>query len=327
MPEPTPELSIVVPVYNEKESINKLHEKLTSDLKQVGRSYEILLIDDGSVDGTDKLLKEIAENDEKVTVISFRKNFGQTAAMAAGFEHCSGKYVVTMDADMQNDSADIGKCVETLEKGDYDVVSGWRKFRKDPFVSRKLPSMIANRIISYFTGVQLHDYGCSLKVYTKEVIDHIDLYGEMHRFIPALASRAGARIGEIPVNHKAREFGSSKYGISRTFRVILDLLTIKFQMSYMTKPLHFFGAVGSFSALLGFLISLYLVYERQFHNVGLANRPALLLGIMLIFIGMQFVSVGLLAELQVRTYHESQSKPIYTIRHIWKKDRSGNEEI
>ncbi len=316
------DISVVIPVYNEKDSIDILYRKLKGDLDAVGRRYEILLIDDGSSDGTAGRLKEIADADPAVTVIAFRKNFGQTAAMAAGFSHCRGRYVVTMDADLQNDSADIGRCIAMLEKDGLDVVSGWRKDRQDPYWSRRFPSMLANRMISRITGVHLHDYGCSLKVYTREVVSHINLYGEMHRFIPALASRIGAKIGELPVEHHARRFGKSKYGISRTLRVMLDLLTVRFQMSYATKPLHFFGSLGALSGLCGLVLGLMMVYQRQVLGIPLSNRPLLLLAVLLIFIGMQFISVGLVAELQVRTYHESQNKPIYTIRHIWKKDET-----
>ncbi len=312
-------LSVVIPIYNEEENIQLLYDELKGVLQGIDRPYEIVFIDDGSSDRSLELLESIQQQDNHVVVVSFRRNFGQTAAMAAGFDYATGEVIVTMDGDLQNDPHDIPGLLAKMDEG-YDLVSGWRFNRQDAFINRKLPSMIANKIISKVTGVHLHDYGCTLKIFHKEITKGIQLYGEMHRFIPAIASGMGSRIAEVKVNHRPRRFGTSKYGISRTIRVILDLLTVKFLLSYATRPIQVFGMLGIISGGLGFIIALVLTIERQFFGMPLANRPILLLAVLLIFMGMQFISMGLLGELQARTYHEAQGKPIYTVRKILRKE-------
>ncbi len=309
-------LSIVIPLLNEEENIPLLYQELNEVLSAIDHEYEILFIDDGSTDRSLELLKEIQEKDSHVVVVSFRKNFGQTAAMAAGFDYAGGDVIITMDADLQNDPHDIPKLLVEIEAGN-DVVTGWRYDRKDAFLNRRLPSIIANKIISKTTGVNLHDYGCTLKAFKKEVIKNVRLYGEMHRFIPAIASGMGIDFTEVKVNHRPRRFGSSKYGISRTIRVILDLMTVKFLLSYATRPIQVFGLMGVLCGGIGFLIALIMTIQRQFMGVPLADRPLLFLAVLLIFIGIQFVSLGLIAELQARTYHESQSKPVYFVKHVF----------
>lgn len=309
------DISIVVPLYNEEENVRLLYEEIASVLDTMTCQSEIVFADDGSRDKTLDILENIQQQDPRVRVVSLRRNFGQTAAMTAGFDHASGEIIITMDGDLQNDPHDIPKLIEMLNQG-FDVVTGWRYDRQDPFLSRRLPSQLANRLISWVTGVKLHDYGCTLKAFRREVIQNINLYGEMHRFIPAIASGMGISFAEVKVNHRARRFGTSKYGISRTIRVVLDLITVKFMLSYATRPLHVFGTVGVVSSALGLLIGLILTVQRQFFGVGLANRPLLLLAVLLIFMGIQFITIGLLAELVVRTYHESQKKPIYFVRKV-----------
>ena len=310
------ELSVVIPIHNEAQSLDALYRELTVALEGCGRSYEILAVDDGSTDGSFAALSTIQASDARWRIIRFRRNFGQTAAFSAGFAHARGRVIVTSDGDLQNDPRDIASMVETLEQGGYDIVCGWRKNRKDAFVSRLLPSMFANRLISWATGVRLHDYGCSLKVFRAEVVKPLKLYGEMHRFIPAIASEQGVAIKEVVVNHRARRFGHSKYGISRTIRVVLDLMTVKFLLSYSTRPLQIFGLVGFVLGGLGTLITGYLAFVRLFGNESIGNRPLLLFGILLVSTGVQLVTLGLLAEMQARTYHESQDKPTYIIREI-----------
>ena len=310
-----PELSIVIPIYNEAPSLRQLHGELTETLTRWGRPYEILAVDDGSRDDSFAILAELQAVDPHLRVIRFRRNFGQTAAFAAGFDHARGRLIVTSDGDGQNDPRDIPAMVELVERG-HDIVCGWRKDRKDPFVSRQLPSMVANSLISVVTGVHLHDYGCSLKVFRAEVVKPMHLYGEMHRFLPAIASAQGVSIVETVVNHRPRQHGHSKYGISRTIRVMLDLLTLKFLLSYSTRPLQIFGLIGFALGLLGTVISGWLAYERLRGAESLSNRPLLLLGILLISTGFQLVTLGLLAELQARTYRESTNKPTYAIREI-----------
>ncbi len=310
------DLSVVIPIRNEAPSLVELHRELTDTLATWGRAYEIIIVDDGSTDESFEILARLQALDAHLRVIRFRRNFGQTAAFAAGFDHARGGIIVTSDGDLQNDPRDIPALVERLERG-ADIVCGWRKDRRDAFVSRRLPSMIANRVISVATGVHLHDYGCSLKVFRAEVVKSLKLYGEMHRFLPAIASDQGVVIDEVTVNHRARRHGRSKYGIGRTVRVILDLLTVKFLLSYSTRPLQIFGLVGVSMGLLGGVISGWLAYERIFGEVSLNQHlPLLLLGILLISTGFQLVSLGLLAEIQARTYHESLGKPIYVIRDI-----------
>jgi glycosyltransferase involved in cell wall biosynthesis len=311
-----PDISVVVPMRNEAPNVDELYRELTSTLEGLRRPYEIIAIDDGSTDDTFALLARIQSSDSHLRVIRFRRNFGQTAAFAAGFAEARGRYIVTMDGDLQNDPRDIPEMVAVLEQRPADIVAGWRKDRKDRFFSRRLPSMVANRIISRATGVRLHDYGCSLKVFRAEVVKPMKLYGEMHRFLPAIASEFGVTTVEKVVNHRARTRGSSKYGISRTIRVILDLLTVKFLISYRTRPVQIFGLWGLLMGLLGVLICGYLGYVRLFAGQSIADRPILLLGILLVFTGVQLVTLGLLGEMQARTYHESQDKPTYFIREI-----------
>jgi len=309
------DLSIVIPVYNERESIEHLYNNLNSTLSKLKLKVEVILIDDGSTDGTYDELKKIHKNNNSYKIIRFRRNFGQTSAMSAGFDHCSGDIIITLDADLQNDPEDIPAILDKLDEG-YDIVSGWRKDRKDKAVSRRFPSIVANKIISKLTGVTLHDYGCTLKAYRKEVIDNIDLYGEMHRYIPAVASRIGVKVTEIPVTHHSRKFGRSKYGISRTIRVILDIITIKFLLSYSQRPIQIFGLMGLFSGTAGFIITVYLIIMRIFFGMGLADRPLFILSIFMIFIGVQLITMGLLAEINMRTYHEAQNKPTYVIKDM-----------
>lgn len=310
----TPDLSVVVPIHNEALNIDALYAQVSSTLDAWGRPWELIVVDDGSTDDSFERLARVQAQDPRVRVIQFRRNFGQTAAFAAGFAHARGALIVTSDGDLQNDPRDIPAMVERLEKNNCDIVCGWRKDRKDTFINRRLPSILANRLISWSTGVKLHDYGCSLKVFRAEVVKPLRLYGEMHRFLPALASEMGVKIEEHVVNHRARVHGKTKYGISRTVRVMLDLMTVKFLLSYSTRPLHVFGLVGLVSGALGFLICGWLTYGRLFGDVSLSQKPILLLGVSLIITGFQFVTFGLLAEMQVRTYHESQSKPVYVIR-------------
>lgn len=307
-------LSVVIPLYNEEENIQMLHEKLKEALDPLKKEYEILFVDDGSTDRTLSILEEIQASDRTVVVLSLRRNFGQTAAFAAGFDFARGDVIVTMDGDLQNDPADIPKLLEHIK--DNDLVSGWRKKRKDPFFTRRLPSIMANWLISNVTGVKLHDYGCSLKAYRRDVIKNLRLYGEMHRFIPAVASWYGVRIAEVETIHHQRLRGRSKYGMSRTMKVVLDLITVKFLQSFSTKPIQFFGPVGIISGFLGFLVSLYLAADKIFFGRDIGGRPLLLLGALLIIVGIQLIGMGLIGEMIVRVYHESQRKPIYVIKKI-----------
>ena len=309
------ELSVIIPVYNEEDNVEPLHSSLASVLPSLGKPYEIIFIDDGSRDGTRDVLQKLNAADSCCKVISFRRNFGQTAALAAGFAHAHGKVIITLDGDLQNDPADIPMLLEKIDEG-YDVVSGWRVRRKDKFLTRRLPSLCANWLISKITGVKLHDYGCTLKAYRREVAQNVDLYGEMHRFIPAMASWMGVTVAEVPVNHHARRHGSSKYGLSRTLRVLLDLITVKFLLSYATKPLQIFGTIGFISSLSGFALASYLSVDKLVFKHPLSDRPILFLAILLILVGIQFISMGLLGEMMVRIYHEGQGKPIYVIKEI-----------
>lgn len=317
-----PDLSVVIPLYNEAENVEALCQEFVSTLDAWGRSYEILLVDDGSRDGTFERLQRLQAAHPRLRVIQFRRNFGQTAAFAAGFAYARGRLIATADGDLQNDPADLPAMVARLEgaaadpAGPYDIVCGWRKDRKDTFINRRLPSIIANRLISWATGVRLNDYGCSLKVFRAEVVKPLRLYGEMHRFLPALASEMGVRIAEQVVNHRPRRFGRTKYGISRTVRVMLDLVTVKFLLSYSTRPLQMFGLIGVVMGGLGGAILVYLTWVKYALEQSIADRPILLFGILLVFTGVQLLTVGLLAELQSRTYHESQGKPIYVVRQI-----------
>ena len=314
------DVSIVVPLYNERENVRELYEELKAVLVKEAITYEILFINDGSTDGTDEEIAEIHREDPCVTIINFRRNFGQTAAMSAGFDHALGYIIITMDGDMQNDPADIPMMLKKIEEG-HDLVSGWRYARKDPFISRKLPSLIANRIISSVTGVHLHDYGCTLKAFKSEITQDIRLYGEMHRFIPSIVSGIGASISEVKVNHRSRKHGVSKYGISRTVRVILDLITVKFLLSYAKRPLHIFGMIGLLAFFLGFALLAVIGLQRQIYGIPMGDRPLLIMSVLLVFLGVQFITIGLISELQVRTYHESQQKPIYYVKSIIRKER------
>ena len=309
------ELSVVIPIRNESANIDELYRDITEALERWGRSYEVIAIDDGSTDDSFDRLCRHQQHDPRWRVIRFRRNFGQTAAFAAGFRHAKGRLIATSDGDLQNDPRDLPGMVRRIEEG-ADIVCGWRKDRKDDWLTRRLPSELANKLISVSTGVHLHDYGCSLKVFRAEVVKPIKLYGEMHRFLPAIASEMGVDVAEVVVNHRARRYGTSKYGLSRTFRVILDLLTVKFLMTYSTRPLQMFGLIGVPMGLVGFVITAWLSYQRLFGNESIANRPLLLLGVLLIFTGVQLVTMGLLAEIMARTYHESQDKPTYVIREI-----------
>ncbi|HSE31111.1 MAG TPA: glycosyltransferase family 2 protein [Pyrinomonadaceae bacterium] len=308
-----PEISVFLPVYNEEPNLLPLHAKLDTALKQLGRSAEIVYVDDGSSDGSLKILREIAAADDRVRVVALRRNYGQTAAMSAGIDAASGDVLIPMDADLQNDPADIARLLEKLDEG-YDVVSGWRKNRKDKMVTRKIPSMIANRVISWIGGVPLHDYGCSLKAYRRESLQDVRLYGEMHRFIPIYASWAGARVTEIPVEHHARTMGKSKYGLSRTIKVVFDLMTIKFMASYQTKPIYVFGTFGMLAFAISLFAGMYAVFLKIFHRADFVQTPLPILAIVMFAVGIQFLLMGLLAEMLVRTYHESQAKPIYAVR-------------
>jgi glycosyltransferase involved in cell wall biosynthesis len=310
-----PELSVVIPIRNEAPSLVELHRELTEVLGTLGRPYEVLIIDDGSTDESFAILSRLQAVDPHLRVIRFRRNFGQTAAFAAGFDHARGRFIVTSDGDLQNDPRDIPRLLEVLDRG-HDIVCGWRKVRKDAFWSRRLPSTIANRLISIATGVHLHDYGCSLKVFRAEVVKPLNLYGEMHRFLPAIASEQGVSIAEVAVNHRERRHGRSKYGIGRTIRVMLDLLTVKFLLSYSTRPVQIFGLIGFGMGLPGAAILAWLAYVRLTGQQAIGDRPLLLFGILLVFTGVQLVTLGLLAEMQARTYHESQKKPIYVVREV-----------
>jgi glycosyltransferase involved in cell wall biosynthesis len=307
-------LSIVIPLYNEEENIRLLHQKLRETIDPLNMEYEILFVDDGSNDRTLSIIEEIQAMDKHVVVLSLRRNFGQTAAFAAGFDFARGDIIVTMDGDLQNDPADIPKLLELVK--DHDLVSGWRKKRRDPFFRRRLPSIMANWLISNVTGVKLHDYGCSLKAYRRDVIKNLKLYGEMHRFIPAVASWYGVRVAEVETVHHPRLRGKSKYGISRTIKVVLDLITVKFLQSFSTKPIQFFGPLGVISGCIGFLVSLYLTLDKLLFGHDIGGRPLLLFGALLIIVGIQLIGMGLLGEMLVRVYHESQKKPIYVIKKI-----------
>jgi glycosyltransferase involved in cell wall biosynthesis len=315
-----PELSLFLPVLDEEENLRPMHKKIRSALDQLGKSAEVIYVDDGSTDGSLVILRELAAEDPRVRVISLRRNYGQTAAMSAGIDAAKGNILIPMDADLQNDPADIARLLEKLDEG-YDVVSGWRKNRQDKLISRKIPSQIANRVISWIGGVPLHDYGCSLKAYRRDVIQDVKLYGEMHRFIPIYAAWAGARVTEIPVDHHARTMGKSKYGISRTIKVIFDLMTIKFMASYQTKPIYVFGTFGMLAfgaSILAALYAIFLKFANIFaldqYQADLVETPLPVLSIVMFAISVQFFLMGLLAELLVRTYHESQDKAIYAVR-------------
>ena len=307
-------LSLVIPVYNEEQTLPALADAIHKALAAYEAEWEVILVDDGSQDGSLTVLKELAQKDQQhIRVISFRRNFGQTAAIAAGIDHASGEIVVMLDADLQNDPADILMMVDKLKEG-YDVVSGYRKDRKDTFITRTIPSHMANWLISQVTGVHLHDYGCTLKAYRMDVLQNIRLYGEMHRFIPVYAHAFGAKITEVEVKHHARKFGKTKYGLERTFKVLLDLLTVKFLLSYASKPIYLFGGAGLALILLSAVVLFYLLVRRVFFSISVLASPLFQMSAMFFILGFQSILMGLIAELLVRTYHESQHKPTYTVR-------------
>lgn len=322
---PGTDLSIIVPVYNEEKNLKQLYGEITAACNKLGRTYEIILVDDGSKDGSLGVLRSIQAADSRVRIFRLRKNFGQTAALSAGFDNARGEVVVTLDSDLENDPNDIGLLLQKIDEG-YDLVSGWRKERwKKHFFSRRLPSLTANWLISRITRVRLRDYGCTLKAFRREVVKNIKLYGEMHRFIPAIAATIGVTIAEVPVNFRPRIHGKSKYGISRSIRVFLDLLTVKFLLSYSTRPLQIFGLMGLISGAAGLIIGAVLSYQRLVLKIGIGNRPLLLLAILLMVVGFQFVTMGLLGEIMVRAYHESAAKHIYVVREVIESEPSGTE--
>ncbi len=312
-----PELSIVLPIFNEAESIPNLLNELAPSLEATGKTFEIICIDDGSRDNSFEQLKKLHAQDNRLRVVRFRRNFGQTAAFAAGFDRAQGDIVITMDADLQNDPADIPSLLAKIDEG-YDVVSGWRQERwREGFtaiITRKIPSAAANWLISRLTGVYLHDYGCALKAYRRDVVKSINLYGDLHRFLPAIASYYGVEVAEVPVSYRSRQFGKSNYGMGRIVRVILDLMTVSFLLNYSTRPIHIFGLLGLFSGTIGTIIGVYLTLTKLLYGAALADRPLLWLAVLLVIIGTQLVMMGLLGEMNVRTYHETQNKPIYTVR-------------
>lgn len=306
-------ISLVIPVYNEEESLPVLITEIKAAMEKLNLGYEAIFINDGSKDQSLAVLKNLAQSKEWVKIIDFRKNFGQTAALAAGISSAQGDIIIPLDADLQNDPQDIPNFIAKINEG-YDVVSGWRKNRQDKTLSRKIPSWLANALISKITGIDLHDYGCTMKAYRSEVIKDVKLYGEMHRFIPAYAAWFGAKITEMAVNHRPRKFGRTKYGISRTFRVILDLLTVKFLSNYSTKPMHFFGKVGFYSLGISFISGLLAVYLRQWHHISFISTPLPLLTVFLGLLAIQFILLGVLAEILIRIYYEGQDKPIYLVK-------------
>lgn len=313
------DLSLVIPVFNEQENLDQLYKEITASCEKLNKSYEVIFIDDGSTDDSLNVLIRLQKRDPRICVIRLRKNFGQTAALSAGFDHSCGDIIITLDADLQNDPEDFGMLIDKMEEG-YDLVSGWRKKRKDKLFTRRLPSMMANWIISVITRVKLHDYGCTLKAFRREVVKNINLYGEMHRFIPAIASNIGITIAEVEVNHRPRRHGKSKYSLMRFTKVVLDLLTVKFMLSYATRPLQIFGIFGLISGMAGGVIGAILSYQRLVLKQGIADRPLLLLAVLLMVVGFQFITLGLLAEILVRAYHESIGKRIYYIRDIYESD-------
>jgi glycosyltransferase involved in cell wall biosynthesis len=314
-------LSIVVPIYNEVESIPFLLDAIAQSMTDPSLCYELICVDDGSQDGSDRILKEQARLRPELKVVILRRNYGQTAAIAAGFKYAQGRVVITLDGDLQNDPADIPKLLGKLDEG-YDLVSGWRKNRQDKAITRILPSKIANWLIGQVTGVRLHDYGCSLKAYRAELVEDMNLYGELHRFLPALAFIEGARITEIPVQHHSRQYGKSKYGLDRTFRVVMDLLTISFMRKFLTRPMHVFGLFGLLALISGTALGGYLAYIKIAQGEDIGQRPLLILAVLLFLTGLQLFSAGLLAEIAMRTYHESQGRPIYRVREVISSDQN-----
>jgi len=314
-----PCISVIIPVFNERENIRLLYEELREVLEQQERSWEVIFIDDGSTDGTTDVLRELSQADAHLRTVVFRRNFGQTAALSAGFDHARGQIMVPMDGDLQNDPHDIPRLLEMVEQG-YDVVSGWRRKRRDPFLTRRLPSLVANWFIGHLTKVRIHDYGCTLKAYRRDVIRNVKLYGEMHRFIPVYASWVGARVLEIEVNHRARRHGRSKYGLFRVFKVSLDLLTVKFLGSYGTSPIYAFGGAGIALCTLGVLSGMWTIWEKIVYGTWVHQNPVILLAVFLFLLGTQSILIGLLAEISIRTYYESQNKTTYYVREILSQD-------
>ena len=310
-----PDLSFVVPVYNEAQNLLPLYQEIVDSCSKLENSYELIFVDDGSWDESFVVLKNIQKDNYRVKLIKLRKNFGQTAALSAGFDYAQGDIIISLDADLQNDPKDFPLLIQKIQKG-YDIVSGWRQKRKDRLLTRRLPSLVGNWLISFFTRIKLHDYGCTLKAFRKEVVKSIRLYGEMHRFIPAIARNMGFLVTEVKVKHRPRLYGKSKYRSTRLIRVILDLLTVKFLLSYSTRPLQLFGLIGFLTGITGIILGLYLSYQRLIIKVGISGRPLLLLAILLMVIGLQFITLGLLAEIMVRAYHESVGKKIYIIQEI-----------
>ena len=320
-----PCLSIVIPLYNEAESVPALYEELTAALDALETRSEVIVIDDGSNDGSFAALQAIHERDPRWIILRFRRNHGQTAALSAGFQKARGEVVITLDADLQNDPQDIPRLLATLDEG-YDIVSGWRKDRKEPFLTRRLPSALANRLISRVTGVHLHDYGCTLKAYRSVVVKNIQLYGELHRFIPAVASQIGVQVTEIAVNDRPRRYGSSKYGITRTIRVLLDLVTVRFILGYSTRPLQVFGGLGLLTGGAGGVIGLILSIEKLAFDVDIGNRPLLTLAVLLVIAGVQLISIGLVAEILVRSWHEMRGHPVYILRDVLEREEEDKGE-
>ena len=314
-------VSIVVPIYDEMESIPALHESVRAVMEKSGEPWELVFVDDGSQDESIKVLRDISKSDSNVKVIELRRNFGQTAALAAGFDHSTGRLIITMDGDLQNDPSDIPLLVEKIGQG-FDIVSGWRRARRDPFIGKRLPSMLSNKLASWISGVALHDYGCTLKAYRREVIDQINLYGELHRYIPAVASFIGVRVAEIEVKHHARKHGKTKYGSGRLIRGVLDLIALKLLLTYMTRPMQIFGTFGLMTLMVGFASGLATVLLKLFMGLDMTGNPLLYLTLLAIIAGFQFLSLGFLGEINIRTYHESQNKPIYVVQSIF----GGNEE-
>lgn len=311
------DVSFIIPVYNEEDNVVPLIKEVTEVGNRLsGKTFEIVIVDDGSKDGTVRKLRQLAATNRHLKVVCLKRNFGQTPATAAGFSQAQGRFFVTLDGDLQNDPANVPELIETMEAEELDIISGWRQNRQDKALTRKLPSAIANWIIAQATGVKIHDNGCSLKVYRAEIAKEVPLYGEMHRFIPALASIDGAVIKEMPVNHRARVAGTSKYNLSRTFKVILDLMTVLFMKRFFTRPLHMFGRAGFLFFAAGALINAYLLWDKVFLHEDIGQRPLLMLGVLLVLTGVQLISTGLIAEIQVRTYFESQNKPIYKIKEV-----------
>ncbi len=318
----TVEISVVVPVYNEAESLDLLYEEVAAVMDRLGRSWELICVDDGSTDDSFRALERLVDRDPRVVAVQLRRNFGQTAAIAAGLHQARGSIIVPMDADLQNDPADIPRLIAKIDEG-YDVASGWRRDRADPFLSRRLPSIAANYTISAVLGLKLHDYGCTLKAYRREVLDHVHLYGEMHRLIPAYAASIGARITEVPIHHRPRRFGRSKYGIVRTLKVLLDLMTVRFLSGYLTKPIYVFGGAGFAVAAVGIIVTAVVIVQKLAYGVWVHLNPLAWIAGFCFISALQLILMGLLAELIVRTYHESQAKPIYVVRLVYQNEDAG----